>query len=102
MELALIIFLQASIIELIPTATFAQEFTPKNSNTSYFYQFKLGSLIPLDETVGTVSETPFFRLGLALGVNFNIHPNWMIRLAIEGDLNYRNSLAYSEAAYLGP
>jgi hypothetical protein len=87
--------------ELIPTATFAQEFTPKNSNTSYFYQFKLGSLIPLDEKVGTVSETPFFRLGLALGINFNIHPNWMVRLAIEGDLNYRNSLAYSEAAYLG-
>jgi hypothetical protein len=84
--------------ELVTYATFSQEFTPNYSNVSYFYKVGLGSLIPLDEGD---TETPYFRLGLSLGINFHIDQHWMLRFGGEAAINYRTDIETSESAYIG-
>lgn len=87
--------------QLVTNTTFSQEITPKYSKVSYFYKIKFGSLIPLAEEFNNVDETPYIRLGLELGTNFNINTNWMIRLGLEAAINYKNAIATSQAASLG-
>jgi len=87
--------------ELVTSTTFSQEFSPKYSKVSYFYKIKFGSLIPISEDFNGVDETPYIRLGLALGTNFNISDDWMIRVGFGADINYRNEIETSEAGYIG-
>ncbi len=84
--------------QLTTYATFSQEFTPKYSNTSYFYKIGLGSLIPITEGD---TETPYFKLALSAGVNFNIDEYWMFRIGAEAAINYRTSLVTSETVFAG-
>lgn len=75
---------------LVASLTFSQEFTPSHSNVTYFYKVGIGSLIPIKEQILDIDETPYFRLGLSGGVNYNVDPQWMIRLSAEFGLNFRN------------
>lgn len=84
--------------QLTTYATFSQEFTPKYSNTSYFYKIGLGSLIPITEGD---TETPYFKLALSAGVNFNIDEYWMFRIGAEAAINYRTSFVTSETVFAG-
>lgn len=87
--------------ELVVSPTFSQEFTPAKSNIAYFYKIKFGSLIPITEEFDSEDETPYVRLGLELGANFNINENWMIRTSFEGNINYNTKLVYSENVSVG-
>lgn len=84
--------------QLTTYATFSQEFTPKYSKTSYFYKIGLGSLIPITEGD---TETPYFKLAISAGVNFNIDEYWMFRIGAEAAMNYRTSFVTSETVFAG-
>lgn len=84
--------------EISTLATFSQEFTPAHSKTAYFYKIGIGSLIPFSEGD---SETPYFKVALSAGVNFNIDANWLLRLSGEFAINYRTEIVTSEAASIG-
>ncbi|MGD1821514.1 MAG: hypothetical protein ACPKM0_01985 [Pleomorphochaeta sp.] len=86
---------------IVTNTTFAKEFTNDYSKITYFIKAKFGSLIPLQETIDDEEETPYIRLGLGLGFDFNIDDHWRVRVGAEGAVNYSSDFVYTESGYIG-